>query len=121
MGIVYSLLQNASSLLQCSYNPYICVFFLDTAAILKTYKEKLLGLFFSLLVNHNPLHRSSGVAGLVAMVSSALLDEQEVLFLASHFCILKTMIWAQLGLWKTPGCEGRSINQELCSHYYKLF
>ncbi|CAB4013457.1 MMS19 nucleotide excision repair homolog, partial [Paramuricea clavata] len=60
----------------------------DTAAILKTYKEKLLGLFFSLLVNHNPLHRSSGVAGLVAMVSSALLDEQEVMTFLDHLVVL---------------------------------
>ena len=55
-----------------------CGFRLDSAAILKSYKENLVGLFFMLLVNYNPLHRTSGVAGLVAMVSSTLLLEQEV-------------------------------------------
>ena len=56
---------------------FIYVSLSDSSVILKNHKEKLLGLFFSLLVNHNPLHRSSGVAGLIALVSSALLDEQE--------------------------------------------
>ena len=56
----------------------VCASLSDTSAVLKKHKDKLLGLFLSLLVNHNPLHRSSGVAGLVAMVSSALLADQEV-------------------------------------------
>ncbi|XP_046850143.1 uncharacterized protein LOC124443690 [Xenia sp. Carnegie-2017] len=52
------------------------------------FKENLLGLFFSLLVNQNPLHRSSGIAGLVAMTASGILVEDELVSFLGHLLAL---------------------------------
>ena len=51
---------------------------LDSTTVLTNHKNKLSGLFFSLLAHSNPLHRSSGVAGLVALVSSSSFSDEEV-------------------------------------------
>ncbi|XP_046850704.1 MMS19 nucleotide excision repair protein homolog isoform X2 [Xenia sp. Carnegie-2017] len=56
----------------------------DSLNCLMKFKENLLGLFFSLLVNQNPLHRSSGIAGLVAMTASGILVEDELVSFLGH-------------------------------------